>query len=79
MTKLERLEKEYHDTMVDLFIEDGSPEMHKALQDKCNRLADQIQEEKIRIAKRRKANEQKNNGRGNTSRIRKDTSRKIKC
>lgn len=52
MTKLEKLEKEYHNAMLDLYTEDGTPEMHKALQEKCNRLYDKIQEEKIRIAKR---------------------------
>ena len=52
MKKFEKLEKEYHKAMLDLYMEDGKPEMHKALQDKCNRLYTEIQEEKIRIAKR---------------------------
>lgn len=54
MTKLEKLEKEYRKAMLDLYVEDGSSEMQKALQEKCHRLFNQIQEEKIRIAKRGK-------------------------
>lgn len=54
MNKLEKLQKEYRSTMFDLMNEDGSPEMEQALQEKCNRLYSEIQEEKIRIAKRGK-------------------------
>ena len=52
MTKLEKLEKEYRKAMLDLYMEDGSSEMNKALQEKCNSLFNQIQEERIRVAKR---------------------------
>ena len=54
MTKLEKLRKEYRDTMLDLMTEDGSPEMEKALQNKLRRLENDIQNEQIRIAKRGK-------------------------
>lgn len=52
MTKLEKLEKEYRKTMIDMMVEDGSPEMYKALQNKAQRLLNEIQEERIRVAKR---------------------------
>lgn len=54
MTKLEKLQKEYRDTMLDLMTEDGTPEMEKALQNKLRRLENDIQNEQIRIAKRGK-------------------------
>ena len=54
MTKLEKLEKEYRETMLDLMTEDGTPEMSKALQKKSQRLLNEIQEERIRVAKKKK-------------------------
>lgn len=54
MTKLEKLKKEYHNTLLDLMIEDGSPEMHQALHNKLRRLEDEITQEQIRIARRKR-------------------------
>ena len=54
MTKLEKLQKEYRNTILDLMTEDGTPEMEKALQNKLRRLENDIQNEQIRIAKRGK-------------------------
>ena len=54
MTKLEKLEKEYNKAMLDLYMEDGAPEMYRALQNKCNRLLNEIEEEKNRLAKKAK-------------------------
>lgn len=54
MTKLEKLRKEYRSTMLDLMLEDGTPEMHQALQNKLNRLQSEIQMEQIRSVKRGK-------------------------
>ena len=54
MTKLEKLRKEYRETMLDLMLEDGTPEMQQALQNKLNRLQSEIQMEQIRSAKRGK-------------------------
>lgn len=52
MTKLEKLQKEYRKTMLDMMVEDGSPEMHQALYNKSQRLYNEIQEQKIRATKR---------------------------
>lgn len=49
MTKLEKLRKEYKSTMLDAVLETGSPEMHKALYDKADRLLKEIQEEKLKM------------------------------
>lgn len=54
MTKLEKLEKEYNKVTLDLYMEDGTPEMYRALQNKCNRLLNEIEEEKNRLAKKAK-------------------------
>lgn len=54
MTKLEKLQKEYRSTMFDLMTEDGSPEMERALHNKLRRLENEIEQEQIRVAKRRK-------------------------
>ena len=54
MTKLEKLQKEYRNTILDLMTEDGSPEMERALQNKLRKLENDIQNEQIRIAKRGK-------------------------
>ena len=54
MTKLEKLQKEYRKTMFDLMTEDGSPEMQEALHNKLIRLENEIEQEQIRVAKRRR-------------------------
>ena len=54
MTKLEKLRKEYRATMVNLMIEDGSFEMQQALHNKLRRIENEIQQEQIKSAKRKK-------------------------
>ena len=54
MTKLEKLQKEYRQTMFDLMTEDGSPEMERALHNKLRKLENDIQQEQIRLAMRGK-------------------------
>ena len=53
-TKLEKLRKEYRNTFFEIMICDGSAEMEQALHNKLHKLEEQIKQEQIKSARKKK-------------------------
>ena len=52
MTKVEKLRKEYHKAMLEMFNANGKSEKYGMLQIKCQKLYNKLQDEIVKEAKR---------------------------